>query len=47
MPMANVYNRRLGFKDPEGGDFSLYIFSYWPNDAILNGRWTPPAVVAV
>ncbi len=24
MPMANVYNRRLGFKDPKGGDFSLY-----------------------
>jgi hypothetical protein len=27
------------------GDFSLYIRSYWPEEAILNGKWTPPAVV--
>jgi hypothetical protein len=24
-------------------EFSLYIRSYWPKDAILNGSWTPPA----
>jgi hypothetical protein len=29
------------------GDFSLYIRSYWPEDAILNGSWTPPAVLKV
>jgi hypothetical protein len=29
------------------GDFSLYIRSYWPEDAILNGTWTPPAVAKV
>jgi hypothetical protein len=29
------------------GDFSLYVRSYWPEDAILNGTWTPPAVVKV
>jgi hypothetical protein len=27
------------------GDFSLYVRSYWPEEAILNGTWTPPAVV--
>jgi hypothetical protein len=27
------------------GDFSLYIRTYWPEDAILSGTWTPPAVV--
>lgn len=26
-------------------NFALYIRSYWPEDAILNGTWTPPAVV--
>jgi hypothetical protein len=29
------------------GDFSLYIRAYWPEDAVLNGSWTPPAVVKV
>jgi len=29
------------------GDFSLYVRSYWPEDAILNGQWTPPAVLKV
>lgn len=28
-------------------DFSLYVRSYWPEAAILNGTWTPPAVVKV
>ena len=26
-------------------NFVLYIRAYWPEDAILNGTWTPPAVV--
>jgi len=26
-------------------DFSLYIRSYWPEQAVLDGSWTPPAVV--
>jgi hypothetical protein len=25
-------------------DFVLYIRSYWPEESILNGRWTPPVV---
>jgi hypothetical protein len=27
-------------------EFSLYVRSYWPEAAISEGRWTPPAVVA-
>ena len=31
---------------PDGtSEFSLYIRSYWPEEPVLNGRWTPPAVV--
>ena len=30
---------------PRNADFSLYVRTYWPEDAITNGRWTPPAVV--
>jgi hypothetical protein len=29
---------------PSGEDFSLYIRAYWPDEAILSGQWTPPAV---
>ena len=29
---------------PKGADFTLYIRSYWPEVAILDGSWTPPAV---
>jgi len=29
------------------GDFSLYVRTYWPEDAIHNGTWTPPGVVKV
>jgi hypothetical protein len=29
------------------GDFSLYIRSYWPEAAVTEGKWTPPAVVQV
>lgn len=28
-------------------NFALYVRSYWPEDSILNGTWTPPAVVKV
>jgi hypothetical protein len=30
---------------PKKGQFSLYLRTYWPKDNILNGQWTPPAVV--
>ena len=26
-------------------NFVLYIRAYWPEDAVLNGQWTPPAAV--
>lgn len=29
---------------PEGA-FSLYLRAYWPDQAMLTGNWTPPAVV--
>jgi hypothetical protein len=27
------------------GDFSLYVRAYWPKPAVLDGSWTPPAVI--
>jgi hypothetical protein len=32
---------------PNGVDFTLYIRSYWPQVAITDGSWTPPAVEKV
>src|SRR5262249_7472372 len=29
------------------GDFSLYVRAYWPKAAVLDGSWTPPAVMKV
>jgi len=29
---------------PKHADFSLYIRSYWPKPAILDEKWTPPAI---
>jgi hypothetical protein len=29
---------------PKGEDFTLYERSYWPEEAITSGRWTPPPV---
>jgi hypothetical protein len=29
---------------PKGNPFSLYIRTYWPDAAILDGAWTPPKV---
>ncbi|MFJ8476397.1 DUF1214 domain-containing protein [Kitasatospora sp. NPDC094011] len=30
---------------PAGEVFSLYLRAYWPEDAVLDGRWTPPPAV--
>jgi hypothetical protein len=30
---------------PKTGDFSLYLRSYWPKTEIIDGSWTPPAVI--
>lgn len=27
-------------------DFSLYLRAYWPEPAVLDGTWLPPAVTA-
>ena len=32
---------------PHGAPFSLHIRSYWPERAIVDGVWTPPAVMVV
>lgn len=29
---------------PKSADFSLFLRAYWPQEAITEGRWTPPAV---
>ena len=29
---------------PKDADFSLYVRTYWPESAITDGSWTPPAV---
>jgi hypothetical protein len=42
---APAGDRRANWLPAPKDDFVLYIRSYWPEDAILNGRWTPPAVV--
>lgn len=30
---------------PKGRDFTLYIRSYWPKAAVIDGSWTPPPVL--
>jgi hypothetical protein len=30
---------------PKGADFSLYIRAYWPKTPVVDGSWTPPAVL--
>jgi hypothetical protein len=32
---------------PQKGDFSLYVRSYWPKVAVIDGSWTPPPVRCV
>ena len=39
-PAENLHSNWL--PAPEDGDFTLYIRSYWPEEAILDGAWTPP-----
>jgi hypothetical protein len=31
---------------PKGANFLLFIRAYWPDETVLNGQWTPPAVKA-
>ena len=30
---------------PKGSDFSLFLRAYWPKTPIIDGSWTPPAVM--
>jgi hypothetical protein len=40
-------NRNNWLPSPKGEDFSLFMRAYWPKEEVLNGTWTPPAVVQV
>ena len=47
-PMAPAENLRSNWLPaPKKGDFTLYIRAYWPEQPILDGTWTPPAVTPV
>lgn len=37
-------SKRSNWLPAPRGDFSLYIRCYWPEAAITDGKWTPPAV---
>jgi hypothetical protein len=39
--------KRTNWLPAPKGDFSLYVRCYWPEDAITDGKWTPPAVTKV
>jgi hypothetical protein len=39
--------QRSNWLPAPNGDFSLYLRSYWPEQAILDGSWTPPAIERV
>ena len=30
---------------PKNADFTLYLRAYWPKEEVVNGSWTPPAVL--
>ncbi len=40
-------DKRSNWLPAPKADFSLYIRAYWPQEAIRNGTWTPPAVIKV
>lgn len=37
-------DKRANWLPSPKGDFSLYVRTYWPKEAVINGQWTPPAV---
>ncbi len=41
---SNPEQRANWLPAPQGKDFSLYIRTYWPKTAVMDGSWTPPAV---
>lgn len=43
----NAEQRDNWLPAPKGAEFSLYVRSYWPEEAITSGSWTPPPVEAV
>ena len=41
---ADPVQRANWLPAPKGGDFSLYLRTYWPTVEVTGGSWTPPAV---
>lgn len=46
-PPTDPLQRANWLPSPKSGDFTLYTRAYWPDTAITNGEWTPPAVKIV
>jgi hypothetical protein len=44
---APAADKRANWLPAPKETFSLYVRSYWPEDSILNGAWTPPAVTKI
>jgi hypothetical protein len=46
-PPTDPARRANWLPSPAGADFTLFPRTYWPDEAILTGAWTPPPVQAV
>ena len=44
-PPTDPAQRANWLPSPRGKDFTLYQRAYWPEEAVVNGLWMPPAVV--
>lgn len=42
-----VGDRQTNWLPAPKGLFTLYMRAYWPKDEVVNGTWTPPAVVRI
>jgi hypothetical protein len=43
-PAPPAGDKRANWLTAPRENFALYVRSYWPEDSILNGTWTPPVV---
>jgi hypothetical protein len=46
-PPTDSAQRANWLPAPKNADFSLFIRTYWPKTAVLDGSWTPPPVEKV
>ena len=47
MTEQELLEQRANWLPAPQGDFSLYVRAYWPQTAVTEGSWTPPAVKRV